>query len=117
VPVTNTVCCLSAFDVRHGFPFSFLARYDQRGDAGRWHLDGQHLVADLLFWAYAGLLVVALVALLRRLTAGHAAAGPETAPHPRAHPHAEPRAHAARQALRESPASVSRPGGERPADD
>ena len=109
VPVTDTVCCLSAFDVRHGFPFSFLARYDQRGDAGRWHLDGQHLVADVLFWTYAGLIALVVVALLRRLTAGRARTTADGA-----HPHAEPRAHAAGLAGREQGRTRR---AEQPADD
>jgi hypothetical protein len=64
VPVTNTVCCMAGFAVRHGYPFTLAAR-----DAGgRWHLDSPHLLADLLFWGYAGLLAVVVVALFRRLT-------------------------------------------------
>lgn len=62
VPVTNSVCCLSGFDMRHGFPFSFVAR----DDGGPWHLDAPHLAADLLFWAYAGLFARTVVALVRR---------------------------------------------------
>ncbi len=97
VPVTNTVCCLSGFDVRHGFPFSFVAR-----DNGEpWHLDGEHLVADLLFWGYAGLFALVVVALVRRSTANRPADAPVA---PRPHTHAEARAHAAERARREQPA-------------
>jgi hypothetical protein len=63
LPVNDTVCCMSTFAVRHGYPFSFLARHD----GGRWHADIPHLLADLLFWGYAGLIAVLLVALTRRL--------------------------------------------------
>jgi hypothetical protein len=83
-PVTNTVCCMYAFPVRHGWPFTFVAR-----DESRWHVDSQHLLADLLFWGYAGLIVLVVVALARRGT--HRSDG---ADHPAqgAAPHAEPRA-------------------------
>ncbi len=96
VPVTTTVCCLSAYDVRHGFPFSFAARDDGAG----WHVDGQHLVADLLFWGYAGLFVLVAVALLRRLRPARTVTGPS----PRARTHAESRAYAAERARQEQPA-------------
>ena len=66
VPVTTTVCCMSGFTVRHGYPFTFLARNEGLGEAGRWHVDSQHLLADLLFWGYAGLLVLVAVTLFRR---------------------------------------------------
>ena len=45
---------MSTFAVRHGFPFTFLAR----DDGGGWHVDSQHLIADLLFWGFAGLLAL-----------------------------------------------------------
>jgi hypothetical protein len=56
-------CCLSGYAVRYGYPFSLAA-----SDAGTWHLDGPRLVADLLFWGYAGLIVLVLVACARRAT-------------------------------------------------
>ena len=65
-PTTTTACCMPAFAVRHGFPYPFLARDDLPGAAGRWHLDAQHLLADLVFWSYFGLLALILVALTRR---------------------------------------------------
>ena len=58
IPVNNTVCCMTGFAIRHGWPFTFLARDEQ---AGRWHVDSQHLLADLLFWGYAGLIAMATV--------------------------------------------------------
>jgi hypothetical protein len=64
LPVNNVVCCMSAFAVRHGYPFTFVAR----NDGGRWHIDSQHLLADLLFWGYAGLVVLVLVTTARRIT-------------------------------------------------
>jgi hypothetical protein len=84
VPVTNTVCCMWAFDVRHGWPFTFMAR-----DDGRWHIDSQHLLADLLFWGYAGLIVLVAVSLIHR---GRPAAEETGGPAPAAAPHAEARA-------------------------
>lgn len=61
VPATTTVCCLSAFPQRHGFPFT-LAGHDA---GGRWHVDSQHVLADLMFWGYAGLVVLIVIAVLR----------------------------------------------------
>jgi hypothetical protein len=68
VPASDALCCLSAYAVRHGYPFSFAGRDD---DGGRWHVDSQHLLADLLFWGYAGLIVLVVVALARRATQHH----------------------------------------------
>jgi hypothetical protein len=75
VTVTASACCLRAFDVRHGWPFAVVARNDAAGEAGRWHVDSQHLLADLLFWGYTGLLVLVLVALMRRATGRQPAPG------------------------------------------
>jgi hypothetical protein len=64
VPATTTVCCLPAFSIRHGFPFTFVAR-----DPGqRWHIDSQHVLADAMFWGYAGLIVLVAIAVLRGAT-------------------------------------------------
>jgi hypothetical protein len=63
IPATTTICCMSAFAVRHGFPFTFAARHDA---ADRWHVDSQHTLADLMFWAYLGFLVLIVVSLFRR---------------------------------------------------
>jgi hypothetical protein len=115
VPATTTLCCVSGSGERHGFPFTFLAR---RGGAGGWRVDGEHLVADVLFWAYAGLLALVVVALLRRLTAGRATAEVRTA-----HPHPEPRTHAGQARVRQPGPGAARAGhargtaGEQPADD
>jgi hypothetical protein len=43
-----------------------VARDSGSGEAARWHVDSQHLLADLLFWGYAGLLLLVVVALMRR---------------------------------------------------
>ena len=67
VKVTSSECCMTVFDVHQGWPFAVVARDTVPGDAGRWHLDGRLLVADLLFWAYAGLLALVVVALARRV--------------------------------------------------
>jgi hypothetical protein len=62
IPATTTVCCLTAFSVRHGFPYTFMAR-----DVGaRWHIDSQHTLADLLFWGYCGLFALLAVSLFRQ---------------------------------------------------
>jgi hypothetical protein len=73
VPATRTICCLSGFAVRHGFPFTSLAR----DKAGGWHMDGLHTVADLAFWAYAGLFALIVVALVHREPAAPKAPKPE----------------------------------------
>ncbi|MEU8229463.1 hypothetical protein AB0C12_07630 [Actinoplanes sp. NPDC048967] len=66
LPVIDAVCCMTTFSVRHGYPFTFLAR----NDGGGWHVDSQHLLADLLFWAYAGLVLLALARRATRPRAG-----------------------------------------------
>jgi hypothetical protein len=64
VPRNSTVCCMTAFDERHGYPFTLVAR-----DAGaRWHIDSQHFLADLMFWGYLGFMVLLVIALTRRVT-------------------------------------------------
>jgi hypothetical protein len=68
IMVTSSQCCLTVFQVRHGWPFAFVARNEATGEAGRWHIDSQHLLADLMFWAYVGLMVLVVIALLRRVT-------------------------------------------------
>lgn len=70
VPVSSQVCCMTAFDVRHGWPFTFVARDDGAGEAARWHIDSQHLLADLLFWGYAGLILLVILTLVQRTPAG-----------------------------------------------
>jgi hypothetical protein len=62
IPLTTTVCCMPAYSFRHGFPFPFLAR----DEGGPWHVDSQHLLADLLFWGYVGLALLTVVSLARR---------------------------------------------------
>jgi hypothetical protein len=85
LPVTNSVCCMAGSGERHGFPFTLLGR--DAPAASRWQIDVEHLVADLLFWGYAGLLVLVLIALFRRITSRHGDA-------PVRNRHAEPVAHA-----------------------
>jgi hypothetical protein len=74
MPATTTICCVSEYAVRHGYPFTFVARNDGVGATGRWHVDGPHAVADLMFWVFLGLMVLVLVSLVPR------------APEPTAHP-------------------------------
>lgn len=88
ISVTNTVCCLQTYAIRHGYPFSFLAR----NEGEPWHVDSQHLLANLLFWGYVGLFVLVAVSLVRRAT-GHTPDEPETKhPETQHYAHAEPRA-------------------------
>jgi hypothetical protein len=63
LPVNDAVCCLTGYAERHGYPFSFVARQD----GGSWHVDSQHLLIDLAFWGYAGLITLVLVAVTRRI--------------------------------------------------
>ncbi|MEU4213806.1 hypothetical protein [Actinoplanes sp. NPDC026623] len=66
-----------------GWPFAWLSRGASAADpataeaaANRssWQLDAVNLVADLYFWAFAGLLVVAAVVVVRRAGADREAA-------------------------------------------
>lgn len=76
VPPLTVACCSRGYAVRHGFPFTMLAR-----DPGGWRFDLARSLADLLFWLCAGLIVMAAAA--RFLPARRAAepapeAGPPT---------------------------------------
>ncbi len=71
LPENDAECCMTAFEERHGYPFTLAAR----NAGGRWHIDSQHLLADLLFWGYLGLVALLAVSLLRR------AASPDTGRH------------------------------------
>jgi hypothetical protein len=64
LPANTAACCLAGFAVRHGYPFAFLAR----NEGGRWHVDSPHVLADLLFWGYVGLMALVLVTVTRRVT-------------------------------------------------
>jgi hypothetical protein len=71
LPVDIAACCLSSSAIRHGYPFTFLARAEDTSLAGTgagWRLDAWHLLTDLLFWGYLGLIVLVLVATTRRAT-------------------------------------------------
>ncbi len=59
IPALTVECCARGYAVRHGYPFTMLAR-----DPGSWHLDAGQAVADLLFWACAGTIVAVVVAHL-----------------------------------------------------
>jgi len=85
-PRSSMVCCLREYPVRHGFPFTLLAR-----GSGGWHFDAGHALADLIFWCGAGFLTLLLVMPLRRRRPT-AEAAPEH-PHPT---HAEDRTPAPR---------------------
>jgi hypothetical protein len=78
LPATTTVCCMSAFTVRHGYPFIFAAH----DDGLRWHIDSQHLLADLMFWGYAGLIVLVVISLLRGARGASGSVGESVGPVP-----------------------------------
>jgi hypothetical protein len=59
VPAT-TGCCMRDLAERHGFPFALLGR-----DPGTWQFSAGHTVADLVFWACFGAIVLVLVTRLR----------------------------------------------------
>ncbi|MCO8272380.1 hypothetical protein M1L60_17435 [Actinoplanes sp. TRM 88003] len=60
VPALTVACCSRGYAVRHGFPFTMLAR-----DPGGWRFDLVRTLADLLFWLCAGLIVLVAAARLR----------------------------------------------------
>jgi hypothetical protein len=64
-----------AYVVARGWPFHWLQRGGVADDpetarrialAADWQVDGVALAADLLFWAYAGMLILVVVVLIRR---------------------------------------------------
>jgi hypothetical protein len=59
VPAT-TVCCMRDHAERHGFPFALLGH-----DPGPWRFSFGLAVADLVFWLFAGVIVLVLVTLVR----------------------------------------------------
>jgi hypothetical protein len=71
LPRHDAGCCMTALAVRHGYPFTLAGR---AGAGTHWQVDGERLAADLLFWAYAGLVVLIVVALARRAAKHHAVA-------------------------------------------
>ncbi|WP_229075677.1 hypothetical protein [Actinoplanes sp. DH11] len=60
LPVTSR-CCLDEHPQRRGYPFPFL------GSGDGTHVDPKYLVADLIFWGCAGLLVLTVVTLVERM--------------------------------------------------
>ncbi|XVV12012.1 hypothetical protein ACQP2X_45550 [Actinoplanes sp. CA-131856] len=84
LPEARVDCCSTEYEVRHGFPFTVLAR-----DPGGWHADGTRIVIDLLFWALAGMLVLIAVARLTPAPSRPSPAPP--ARPPTANDHAEER--------------------------
>ncbi|MCY1140761.1 hypothetical protein OWR29_22410 [Actinoplanes sp. Pm04-4] len=85
LPALSVACCSRGYAVRHGFPFTMLAR-----DPGGWRFDLARSVADLLFWLCAGFIV--MVAVTRLRPGRHAAAPPRPqAPQTVAPGHAEAR--------------------------
>jgi hypothetical protein len=79
VPALDAGCCLRDQQGRHGFPFTMFAT------GGGWRVDGVLLVADFLFWASAGFLVLTVITLARRVP-------PKSAPTATNPTHAEGRA-------------------------
>jgi hypothetical protein len=69
------VCCMFAYLVAHGYPFTWLRRgaTGETASAARslavrsqWHLHWSALIADLLFWGLVGMLTAVAAALVRR---------------------------------------------------
>ncbi|GIF10848.1 hypothetical protein [Actinoplanes teichomyceticus] len=58
---TTARCCLAWYPQRRGYPFPFL------GAGGGTHVDARYLAADLVFWACAGLVAMAVVRIVERL--------------------------------------------------
>jgi hypothetical protein len=72
------ICCAYAYVVQRGWPFRWLSRGGVAGDpetarrlaqSARWHVDAVSLGADLLVWAYAGMVIVAVAIVCRRAVA------------------------------------------------
>lgn len=63
VPALAVECCSGGYAVRHGFPFTMLAR-----DPGGWRFDTVRTVADLVFWICAGLIVMLALTRVRPAT-------------------------------------------------
>jgi hypothetical protein len=73
--VKSQFCCEFAYVVDRGWPFTWLQRgaVAQSYEAARtlvasadWTFDAFALAADLLIWAYVGLLIMTIVVLVRR---------------------------------------------------
>jgi len=72
---TALACCMFAYVEDRGFPYFWLHRGGVADDpavaqrlasTASWHVDVAVLTLNLLLWAYVGVLVVALVVLVRR---------------------------------------------------
>jgi hypothetical protein len=75
---TAQSCCAFVYAMTRGFPFDWLQREAAAGDSAtarrlalgsQWQVNAVGLAGDLVFWAYAGMLVVVLVVLSRRMAA------------------------------------------------
>jgi len=74
------ICCAFVYAATRGFPFGWLQRGAFAGDSATarrlalgstWQVDALGLAGDLVFWAYAGVLIVVIVRLARRTAADH----------------------------------------------
>ncbi len=81
---TAQTCCAFAHLAARGYPFPWLRRGASAETAGAavaktagrpWHPHWDALLADVLFWAYLGVLAAVLVALVRRAVGGTTRAG------------------------------------------
>jgi hypothetical protein len=77
---TAQLCCMFGFFVDRGWPFHWLSRggtADTPAAAYRleqgasWDVNVLTLAADLVLWAYAGMLLVVIAVLVRRARGGH----------------------------------------------
>jgi hypothetical protein len=75
VNVASQACCTYVYATARGFPFHWIERGAIADDAGTarrlalgadWHADWAALTGDLLFWAYAGILIVMVAEPVRR---------------------------------------------------
>jgi hypothetical protein len=72
---TAQLCCAFAYEAARGWPFRWVDRGGLADDpatarelalGSSWHVDLVGLGGDLLFWAYAGMLTVVIVMMVRR---------------------------------------------------
>ena len=73
-----STCCTFAYVMQRGWPFKWMSRggladdaatAQRLADSAGWHVDAISLAADLLVFAYAGLVIVAVAVLIRRTAA------------------------------------------------
>jgi hypothetical protein len=75
---TAQVCCSFAYAEARGFPFRWLSRAGLADDPdiarrlvanSSWEVDVASMLVDVVVWAYAGILILTVVLLVRRMRA------------------------------------------------